>query len=130
MSYCLQAGLPDGTHITRIQDGVALLQCAQDWQASLSLNPIQVPESADTSAAQLPELEQGQPSLDSQGKPENTEAQVPSARTLWVLAVHAVSCPNSLWQMHVADAPAACKFLAIAAVQHGACQGCTGTTFC
>lgn len=76
---CVQAGLPDGTHIARIQDGVALLQCAQDWQACLSLNPVQLPESADISATQLPELERGQAMQDSQGKSEGAEAQVPPA---------------------------------------------------
>lgn len=79
---CVQAGLPDGTHIARIQDGVALLQCAQDWQARLSLTPIQIPEIAETSATQLPELQQGQEMPNFEGKLEGGEAQVPPACTL------------------------------------------------
>ena len=77
----VQAGLPDGTRIARIHDGVALLQCAQDWEACLSLSPVQIP---DASAAQPSlELEQGQAVLDSQGESEAQEAQVTPSRTIW-----------------------------------------------
>ena len=77
----LQAGLPDGTHIAKIQDGVALLQCGNDWEVKLSLSPAQKPDMPDTSAnasAAPPDLasEEDQATLDSQQKPEGGEAQV------------------------------------------------------
>ena len=79
----LQAGLPDGTHIAKIQDGVALLQCGNDWEVCLSLSPAQKLDMPDTpanaSAAQPgPTLEEDQAlqTSDSQQKPEGGEAQV------------------------------------------------------
>ncbi|KAK9835805.1 hypothetical protein WJX74_008348 [Apatococcus lobatus] len=75
-----RAGLPDGTHVSRIQDGVALLHCANDWEVCLSLSPAKIPEMPDahahvSTAQPKLALEEGQAMLGSQQKFDGDGAQ-------------------------------------------------------